>query len=173
DIYSLGVLLYELLAGSPPFSRKELEKAGLLEMFRVIREQEPSKPSTKLSTADGLPTLAANRGTEPRRLTALVRGELDWIVMKALEATRAALAIRERLVAEFPAASAYRQELARSYTNLVFCSGGSTGRKSRWRLIGRRWLIGRSSWPSSRPWWNTGWSWGEGLAVQAIGSAAA
>src|SRR5262249_44221287 len=70
DISSLGVLLYELRAGSPPFSRKELEKVGgLLEMLRVIREQEPSKPSTKLSTAEGLPTLAANRGTEPAKLT--------------------------------------------------------------------------------------------------------
>src|SRR5262249_59812624 len=85
DVSSRGVLLYELLAGSPPFARKELERAGLLEVLRVIREEDPPRPSVRLSTAAALPAIAASRGTEARRLAGLVRGELDWIVMRALE----------------------------------------------------------------------------------------
>src|SRR5262249_26135335 len=70
-------------------TRQELgEKGGVLEMLRAIREQEPTKPSARLSTAEALPALAASRGTEPAKLTRLVRGELDWIVMKALEKDR-------------------------------------------------------------------------------------
>ncbi len=90
DISSLGVLLYQLLTGRTPFEAKELFKAGFDEMRRMIREVEPPRPSTRISTLAGsdLTTLAALRQTDPRKLTKLLHGDLDWIVMKALEKDR-------------------------------------------------------------------------------------
>jgi len=88
DIYSLGVMLYELLIGSTPFEKQRLETVAFDETLRLIREEEPPKPSVRLGTSRCLPTIASNRRIEPTRLGRLVRGELDWIVMKALEKSR-------------------------------------------------------------------------------------
>ncbi|MBX3380149.1 MAG: serine/threonine protein kinase [Phycisphaeraceae bacterium] len=122
DVYSLGVLLYELLTGTTPFSTKELRSASHEEVQRIIREVDPPVPSTRISrNSDTIISIAAKRQTEPRRLGSTIRGELDWIAMKAMEKDRQrryetanglAADIRRYLAGEAvvaaPASAAYR-----------------------------------------------------------------
>jgi serine/threonine protein kinase/tetratricopeptide (TPR) repeat protein len=128
DVYALGVILYELLTGTTPLSRETVKRAAWDEIFRLVREQEAPAPSSRISMLETAPSVAANRQTEPRRLSRVVKGELDWIVLKALAKER------ER---RYETASAFARDVER-HLNLEPVSAGPPSTSYRIRKFIRR-----------------------------------